>query len=193
MKKIHVILFIVFTQLGWAQSSAELKTAAQKIYDAYYNMDFEAVAALSYPKIIEQLGGNVLFTNKLDHDYQNDDFRKRLQLVKPIFVLGAIQKISGKSICVIGYRNPERYFFEKKLTAASVAAEAEKLKKANLTNDVTFEPKRNSFNVRKNSKLIAVFDETTQNQWKFFNWDDPAQRAVLSQTFTAEEQKLLGL
>ncbi len=193
MKKIHLLFFILLNQLGWAQSSAELKTAVQKIYDAYYNMDFEAVAALSYPKIIEQLGGNVLFTNKLDQDYQNDDFRKRLQLVKPIFVLGAIQKISGKSICVIGYKNPERYFFEKKLTAASADAEAEKLKKANLTNDVTFEPKRNSFNVRKNSKLIAIFDETTQNQWKFFNWDDPAQRAVFSQTFRAEEQKILGL
>ncbi|MBS7786283.1 hypothetical protein KIH23_03155 [Flavobacterium sp. CYK-55] len=193
MKKICILLFIVLTQLGWAQNSAELKTAAQKIYDAYYNMDFEAVAALSYPKIIEQLGGNILFTDKLDHDYQNDDFRKRLQLVKPIFVFGTIQKISGKSLCVISYKNPERYFFEKKLTAASATTEAEKLKKANLTNDVTFEPKRNSFNVRKNSKLIAVFDETTQNQWKFFNWDDPAQREVLSQTFSAEDRKKLGL
>lgn len=180
-------------QMNFAQSSAELKTAAQKIYDAYYTMDFEAVAALSYPKIIEQSGGNILFTDKLDHDYQNDDFRKRLQLVKPIFVFGAIQKISGKSLCVIGYKNPERYFFEKKLTAASAAAEAEKLKKANLTNEVTFEPKRNSFNVRKNSKLIAVFDETTQNQWKFFNWDDPAQRTVFNQIFSAEELKILGL
>ena len=156
-------------------------------------MDFEVVAALSYPKIIEQSGGNILFTDKLDHDYQNDDFRKRLQLVKPIFVFGTIQKISGKSLCVISYKNPERYFYEKKLTATSAAAEAEKLKKTNLTNDVTFEPKRNSFNVRKNSKLLPVFDETTQNQWKFFNWDDPVQREALSQTFSAEDRKKLGL
>lgn len=190
--KLLLILFLVSANF-WAQNSSQLKTSVQKIYDANYNMDFDAITALSYPKIIEQLGGAVLFADKLDHDYQNEVFRKRLQLVKPIFVFGSIQKIGEAQFCVISYKNPERYFFENKLTTANAATEAEKLKKDNLTKDVTFEPKRNSFNVRKTSKFIAVFDASTQNEWKFFNWDDPAQREAFEKIFSTEIKKQLGL
>jgi len=41
--------------------------------------------------------------------------------------------------------------------------------------EVIFEPIRNSINVKYGSKLIAVADSATQNQWKFFNFDGPAQ------------------
>ncbi|MBS1534411.1 MAG: hypothetical protein JST78_04980 [Bacteroidetes bacterium] len=193
MKNKRLLILLLLSTTFWAQTASPLKTASQKIYDAHYNMDFDAIIALSYPKLVEQLGGAILFADKLDHDYQNEVFRKRLQLVKPIFVFGSIQKIGEAQFCVVSYKNPERYFFENKLTTANAATEAEKLKKDNLTKDVTFEPKRNSFNVRKNSKLIAVFDASTQNEWKFFNWDDPAQRGAFEKIFSADIQKQLGL
>jgi hypothetical protein len=43
---------------------------------------------------------------------------------------------------------------------------------------VTFETKRNSLNVKRTTTYFAVMDETTINEWKFFNLDDANQLAT---------------
>jgi hypothetical protein len=156
-------------------------------------MDFDGITTLSYPKIVTEMGGAVLFAEKLDQDYQNDTYRMRLQLVKPIFVLGPIQKIDEASYCVITYKNPVRYFYEPKLDSNSAQIQTNKLREKDQTKDVTFEPKRNSFNVRRTSKLIAVADSSTEHTWKFINLDDVEQRSRLNNILNETVKKQLGL
>ena len=67
------------------------------------------------------------------------------------------------------------------------------LKEINKTKDVVFEPKRNSFNVKKISTFVAVMDETTYNEWKFFNLDDASQKEIFDVTFNEIIKKELGL
>ena len=62
----------------------------------------------------------------------------------------------------------------------------------NNTKEVFFEPKRNSINVKRVSILIAIVDETTNNQWKFFNFDDVEQRAIFKTIFNETIKKELG-
>lgn len=192
MKSKLFFILVLLSTVSFAQSLDQLKTATKKIYDANYTMDFETVAQLTYPPIVTAIGKDK-FLEKLDTDYQNEAFRMRLELVTPVFMYAPIKKITNRSFVVVSYKNPVRYFFETKLNAALAAEKVSELRKSNQTQDVTFEPKRNSFNVRRTSKFIAISDETTGGDWKFYNLDDVVQRQLFDTTFDAAVKKELGL
>ena len=189
--KLFFLLFLLSSS-SFAQSIDQLKIATKKIYDANYTMDFETVAQLTYPQIVTAIGKDKLL-EKLDTDYQNEAFRMRLELVTPVFIYAPIKKIANRSFVVVSYKNPVRYFFENKLNPTIAAEKVTELRKKNQTQDVTFEPKRNSFNVRRISKLIAISDETTSGYWKFYNLDDEVQRQFFDTTFDITVKKELGL
>lgn len=193
MKKITLGLFLLWGMFSNAQSLDNLKAQTKKIYDANYTMDFEPLAELTYPDIVGQLGGRDKFLEKLDTDYQNDEFRKRLQLESPVFQYSEIKKIDGKSWCVISYYNPIRYFFEKKMDAATGQQKAAELKQSAQATQTIYEPKRNSINVKRHSRFVAIADETTQNQWKFINFDDVSQREMADKLLNESIKKQLGL
>lgn len=187
-----LLAFLLSVTLS-AQSQQELLSKASKLYDANYNMDFDEIADLTYPKVVEKLGGREPFTQKLDLDYQNDKMRKRLQLTSPIFQVGTEKKIEGKTFCVILYRNPTRYFYEKKLDATEMQREVDNWKKIAATKEVYAEPQRNTINVKRVSRFVAVADENTSGQWQFFNFDDLDQVSAFDALFSTDLKKQLGL
>ena len=192
MKTRMWILLFLSTLNTIGQSLEKLKSNTKKIYDANYTMDFEAVTELTYPSIVAQIGKDQ-FIAQLDANYQNDEFRMRLEIVNPTFSYSNIKKIESHSFCVISYKNPVRYFFENKLDGLSAPRRVALLKQTTLDTDVIFEPKRNSINVKQNSRLIAVYDDTTKFQWTFFNFDDLTQRQLFYTTFNNNVKKELGL
>ena len=114
-KKLTSLLLFLFIATSFSQSRADLIIATKKMYLANYNMGFEEIVALSYPKIVETISKETML-EKLDLRHQNEEFRLRLQLEMVPFQFGPIKKIKGKSFCVVTYRNPIRYFFENKLS-----------------------------------------------------------------------------
>ena len=145
MKQKILSLLLFFSSINcFSQTLDNLKRETKKVYDANYLMEFEAVVALSFPKIIETIGQDKML-EILDLDYQNDEFRYRLQLVNPIFIYSEIKKIDDKSYCVISYKNPVRIFYEKKLSMNDGLKKAAQIKEQTNATQVTFEPKRNSF------------------------------------------------
>ena len=192
MKSKLILLFLFLSISTFSQSTESLKVATKKFYEANYLMDFETIVSLSYSKMAETIGKDVMF-EKLEKYYENDEYRLREQLETLPFQYNAIKKIEGKSFCKITFRNPMRYFFETKLTAETASAKTIWLKQINKTKDVTFEPKRNSFNIRRQSTYIAIMDEITNNEWKFFNLDDANQLASFQTIFGESIKKELGL
>ncbi len=190
--KILSILFLLTVFFSFSQASERLKSSTQKFYEANYLMDFETIVSLFHPEMVKAIGKDE-WLEKLDKYYENDQYRLREQLEALPFQYGSIKTIAGKSFCVITFRNPLRYFFETKLTAENAAQKAIWLKEINKTKDVTFEPKRNSFNVRKITTYLAVTDETTNNEWLFFNLDDANQLASFQTIFGESIKKELGL
>ena len=191
-KKFTLLLLFLLIATGYSQSRVDLMVATKKIYEANYNMGFEEIVALSYPKIVETIGKEAML-KKLDLRHQNEEFRLRLQLEIVPFQFGPIKKIEGKSFCVVTYRNPMRYFFENKLTPEAALEKTAWLKEINHPKEVTFEPKRNSFNVKKTSNFIAIADETTYTEWRFFNLDDANQKEIFDTIFNETVKKELGL
>jgi hypothetical protein len=191
MKTKITFLFLLYGTIAISQSLENLKASTKKIHDANYNMDFGVLTELTYPKIYES--GKTAFEEKLDTDYQNDIFRMRLEIENPVFQYSEIKKVNDKSICIITYKNPIRYFFEAKLDATTAQQKVASLKESFKAYEVNFEPKRNSINVKRNSKLIAIADDSTQNEWKFINLDDLAQREIARKLLNESIKKELGL
>lgn len=187
-KVLRAVVFLV-GPMCFAQDPVVLKSVSE-LYDSNYNMDFELIAELSYPKVVEQLGGKDEFLEKLDSDYQNDTFRKRLQLTAPVFQVHPVKTLNGHQFCVVSYRNPTRYFYEKKMDAAEMNKEVEQWKRIASTKEVFGEPNRNSINVKRISKFVGVSDAATNGQWKFFNLDDLQQLAIFDALFAAEKTQL---
>jgi hypothetical protein len=179
-------------QVLHSQNLDGLKTEAKKIYDANYAMDFEGIVALTHPKVFETIDAKAL-SAKLDTDYQNAEFGKRLVYETPRFEFAPIKKIGSKSVCVIRYRNPIRYNYENALDAATIETKAAALKESLKAAKVTFEQKRNSFFVERVSVLIAIADASTGNTWRFIDLDESTQRSVAGQLFDAAAKKELGL
>ena len=192
MKNKLSILLLFFSVVTFSQSTESLKIATKKYYKANYLMDFETIVSLSHPLMVQTIGKDLLL-EKLDKYYENEEYRLREQLETLPFQYGMVKKIEGKSFCVITFRNPIRYFFETKLTTETAADKANWLKQINKSKEVTFEPKRNSFNVKRTTTYLAVMDETTINEWKFFNLDDANQLASFQTIFGERIKKELGL
>ncbi|WP_445452265.1 hypothetical protein [Flavobacterium sp. 25HG05S-40] len=187
-----LLLLLISGYSTYSQSVAALKTDTQKMYEANFLMDFETIVSLSYPKMVENYGREA-WLEQIEKHYENDEFRLRLQLETVPFQYSEVKKIEGKSFCVITCRNPIRYFFETKLTSETATIKTIWLQEVNKTKEVTFEPKRNSFNVRKTTTMLAVCDETTNNKWTFFNFDDEKQYQAFRTLFEESTQKELGL
>lgn len=189
MKTKAYILFIFITINAFSQSIDKLKLEAKKLYDSNYLMEFETVADLTYPKIYEEIGKET-FIEKMDWAYQNDEYRLRLQLPNVVFQYSELKKSGGKSFYIITFKNPVRYFFEEKLTTEQAAEKKKQLQEINQTQDIIFEPARNSFNVKKTTTYIAISDESTSGEWKFFNFDDKDQREFFEKEFPSLFQEL---
>lgn len=190
MRKIVSLSLFFCCCVSFSQTLESLKPLTQKICGANYNMDFETVADLTYPQMFENRKS---FTEKLDNDYQNQVFRMRLQIENPVFKYSEVYKIDGKSYCLISYNNPTRYFYENKMSDAVGQQTAAELKISAKATQTIWEPKRNSINVKRNSQLIAIADERTQNHWKFINLDDQGQRAAAESVLNESLKKQLGL
>ena len=193
MKSKLIILLLVFSSFTtFSQSVESLKVATKKLYEANYLMDFETIVLLSYPKMVETVGAAQLL-EKIEKHYENDEYRLREQLEILPFQYGTIKKVAGQTFCIITFRNPMRYFFETKLTPEMATQKKAWLQEINATKDVTFEPTRNSFNVRKTSNYVALADETTTNEWRFFNLDDSNQLTSFKSLIDENIRKELGL
>ena len=187
---LSLVLFISFT--AFSQSKGSLQIAAKKIYDANFLMDFEGIKSFTYPKVYETIG-DAAFVEQLENDFQNSEYRMRYQLEKVPMIMSEIKTSEGKSFCVVRFRNPKRYLYENKLNATQVAEKKAWLQEKEKTQNVTFEPARNSFNVRSESIYVAVFDVETMGEWKFFNLDDAFQSKIFHTLIDENIKNILGL
>jgi hypothetical protein len=190
--KILSLLFLLTVHFGFSQNGMQLLTSSKKLYTANFEMDFETIVSLSYPKMVDALGKEALL-DKLDKTYQNEEYRFRYQLESVPIITHQTQKIGIQTFCLLTCRNPVRYFFEKKLSSAEIVAKTTWLQEVNQTKEVTFEPKRNSFSVRRTTTYLAIMDESTAGQWKFINLDDSFQAAAFQSLFDENTKKQLGL
>ena len=151
---------------SFSQSKESLQASTKKLYDSNYLMEFETLADLTYPKIFEEIDREA-FIEKIDLDYQNEEYRLRLQLPNVIFQYSELKKSGGKSFYIVTFKNPVRYFFEEKLTTEQAAEKKKQLQEINQTQDVTFEPARNVLMSKKQQLMLPFLMKILQANGSF--------------------------
>lgn len=189
---LFLIACVVFGNLAAAQTMASLKSEAAKFQKAHYNMFFEGIAEQSYPKLVEEMGGEAKFAAISDSDFQNNEVGKRWQIVDPQYLIGQMIKEGNKKFALITFRNPVRYFYENKMASIEIDRDVNELKSKTGAKDVYYEPKRNTINVKQNTRFLAISDASTSGKWKFINLDEPAQLDFADRTFGKDLRIKIG-
>lgn len=187
--KLFTFILALTISNNFAQSLETLKNETVKIYNASYNMDFETILDLTYPKVFDIVNRETMLSS-LDNLFQNKTMKVRFIYPKVNFIYSDIKEIEGKKFCVINYKNAMRITFDEKLNQEKVAIFLKSMNEAKKYNTVQFETERNSFFLEGNSILIAISDQFSKNQWTFLNHDSDE---FFLQIFNATIKKELGL
>jgi len=191
MKSRLTLLFLFIGIVTFAQSEEALKKGAKQMYEASYNLNFETVLDLTYPKIFdiasrEQLG------QILQNSFLNEQFQIRLVFPEVTFKYGKIKEIEGKKAVFITYVSAMRMTFEQKFYGNEAQEMLMGLKQSLPEKKVTFEPNTNSFFIEGTDAMLAISDNHTNKTWKFITYDK-VQRPMLVQMLGENLLKELGL
>jgi hypothetical protein len=184
--KILIVLFTFYSTVSFSQSLENLKSETDILYSAFYNMDFKTILDKTYPKVFELEGRDAMLT-KRDSLHQNQTTSYRYVYPKVNFSFSEIKEIEGKKFCTIKYNRAVRITFEKKLNTQKAEEFQKSMKDSGKFKSVIFEKNRNSFLMIGPVTLIAVADETGNNNWTFIDIQDNLnQLKVLSEQIKKE-------
>lgn len=189
--KLSFFLALLLVQLTFSQDAKELKDGAQKVYDATMSLNYDAILDLTYPKLFEIVPREQLRQMIVQTFNGNEEMKVKLINVAPNFSFGEIKKIDNHSFCLINHNLSMEIILKVKLTPDEATAMLDLFKEAMETREVTFDKEKNAFKITKIATMIAIADESTKNQWKYFNRDK--KNALLSTLFGEKVAKELGL
>lgn len=189
MKKIVTLLVLFISFYNHAQNIDALKTNANKVYDCTAKQDFNCILDLSYPKLFSIAPKETMLEVLKNSFGGNPDFKIKMITVNPNFQYGEIKKIEDKTFCVIKHNNAMTMTFTEKIETPEMYISL--FKESMKTDDITFDKKTNSINIKLISTMVAVADNTTNNEWRFLN-DDKSGK-IFSLIFNENIKKELGL
>jgi hypothetical protein len=188
---LFLILWFVGSYITKAQTNETLQTEVEKIYEASYVLDYDAILNYTHPKLFDFISREQM-TTVMQSMFENEAFQIRFVHPKVAFTYGNIQTIEGNSYCVIQYNNAMRMTFDKKMNGTKVTEIRSDLLESKEYEKVTFEKERNSFFIEGKSILIGVKGEGTQNQWRFVNYSS-SQAQLVTMILGDDIIKSLGL
>lgn len=184
MKNKILVLFLFLSVIGFAQNKETLQVEVEKMYEASYVLDYDAILTYTHPKLFDFASKDQM-TAVMQNMFENEDFKIRFVHPKVNFTYSEFQKIDGTTYCVINYNGALRMTFEKKLNNTEIDEMKKKFADSKEYEKITYEPARNSFLIEGKSTLIAIHGEATQNQWRFVNYS--ASQAQLAKMILSEE------
>jgi len=184
-------LFLFIGLITFAQSEETLKKDAKLMYQASYNMNFETVLDLTYPKIFD-LASREQLGQILRNSFQNEQFNIRLVFPEVTFKYGKTKEIEGKKAVLITYVSAMRMTFEQKFYGNEAQEMLMGLKQSLPEKKVSYEPNTNSFFIEGTDAMIAISDNHTNQSWKFITYDK-VQRPMLVQMLGENLLNELGL
>ena len=171
MKNNFTLLFFFLSITGFSQSMESLKTETDKMYEASYNLDFETILDLTYPRFF-QLTSRDAMLNTMEEYYRNKTSKIRFVYPTMHFTYSDIKTIDDRKFCVIKYKCGMRVTYMQKLTPETADRILTSMRKNSNTFSTVFEEDKNSFFYTGDAILIAVSDSLTKGEWRFINYDD---------------------
>lgn len=191
MKKLFITLFIITGCLftASAQDKAALQQGAERIYKNTTQGNYEALLDDTYPKIFNFIPKDQML-KMLQGLLKGDGYVMDVLEAPANFQYGEIKKIGDGSYCIIKHDLLSKMTFTQPVSDAESKELIANLKNAMHTDDVTFNPRSNSFTILSRADLIAVYDSSTGGKWKFMN---KGGEKLMDKLFTKEVRSALGI
>ncbi|ESU26320.1 hypothetical protein FLJC2902T_28020 [Flavobacterium limnosediminis JC2902] len=189
--KITFITLLVTVGIS-AQSMDDLKRDSKMLYEATYNMAFDTMLDFTYPLVFKFVERADMY-GALDSSFQNETYSIRYLYTTPHFSYSDINAFDNGLYCVVSYENSIRMTYNQPLNnEATQKRIMETLQKSFPGSIIRFEKERNAFNIIKTDKLVAIYDDFTEGEWKFISYD-PKYKELLDAVITEKVRKQLGL
>lgn len=186
------ILFIVsffYCFLSYSQDLPSLKTEAIKMYENAVNLEFDKIFDQTYPKVFEIASREQMKDIMMDA-FTNDDMSIQIIKIDPSFTFGEIKKINNQNFCLYEHENKMSMKFNEDM-GDSAQMMINMIKESMKASEVTYDSKSYTFTILKRSKVLAVWDDTTNNTWKFLNIDN--EDSFIKTIFKEDILKQLGI
>ena len=172
-----------------SQTIEPLKVEIEKIYQATVVLDYDAILDATYPKVFEIVPKEQMKEVLKSTFNGGEGIKIKLLPTQPEFSFGEIFKIDNQSFCLVDHNLSMQLTMDEKMEDVEMMISI--FKSALETEKVTFDEQTNTFTIHKRSTMIGIYDEFTNNSWKFLNKD---KNNVLANKLLSEKViKTLGL
>lgn len=188
--KLIASFIIVFVSLQMHSQTIEpLKVEIEKIYQATVVLDYDVILDATYPKVFEIVSKEQMKEVLKSTFNGGEGIKIKLLPTQPEFSFGEIFKIDNQSFCLVDHNLSMQLTMDEKMEDVEMMISI--FKSALETEKVTFDEPTNTFTIHKRSTMIGIYDEFTNNSWKFLNKD---KNNVLANKLLSEKViKTLGL
>lgn len=189
MKKIIQFLLILATINCYSQDVASLKVGAKKVYDYTTNQNYVGLLEMSYPKLFEIVTKTDMIAMLKKTFDETEGYKIIMIPSEPNFVFGEIKKIDKQLFCVINHDITVQMIFDEPIPTEEIQEYITVFKENMSSDNVTYDTAKKTMTIISKSKLIAISDETTKNEWRFLTYNNN----VFDMMFTPKIKTELGL
>lgn len=189
MKKLLITLFLLAGYMLNAQDMKALQTDATRMYKNTTAGKYEALLADTYPKIFELVPKDKML-QVLKNTLQGDGFVMDILEAEPNFKFGDVKTINGGYYTLVDHDLLIKMTFIEPMTGLEAKDMLKNLKASMKTEDIIYNPKFNSFTIKKRADVIAISNSITGGKWKFLNRSSPG---MMEKVLGADVVKALNL
>lgn len=173
----------------YSQTIEPLKAEVERIYQATVVLDYDTILDVTYPKLFD-LVSKAQMKEVLKATFKGDEgIKVKLLPIQPEFTFGEIFKIDNQYFCLVNHNLSMQLIMDEKIEDVEMMISI--FKSMMETDKVTFDQSANTFTIHKRSTMIGIYDQFTNNTWKFLNKD---KSNVLANKLLSEKViKTLGL
>lgn len=172
MKKLLVALALLIGYTLNAQDMKALQTDATRMYKNTTAGKYEALLADTYPKIFEIVPKEKML-QVLKNTLQGDGFVMDILDAEPNFKFGEVKTVDAGYYTLVDHDLLIKMTFIEPLSGLEAKNMLKNLKTSMKTEDITYNPKFNSFTIKKRADVIAIANKVTGGKWKFLNRSSP--------------------
>lgn len=189
MKKILLALALLTAFGAAAQDKKALEADATRFYKNTTDGKYDALLADTYPKVFEFIPKDKMLES-LQGMLKGDGYVMDVMDTPANFDFSEIKHIGTGYYCIVKHDLLLKMTFTEPIGEAEANAMIQNFKKAMKTNEVSFNPKYNTFTMKQRADIIAIANPATGGKWKFLN---RSGEKLMAKVLDEEVRKALGV
>lgn len=168
MKKLFLALALTIALSSFAQDKKALETDVARFYKNTTDGKYEDLLADTYPKVFEFIPKDKMLQS-LEGMLKGDGYIMDVMDAPANFEYGEIKQIGDGYYCIIKHDLLLKMTFKEPIGEAEANTMVQNFKTAMKTQEVSFNPKFNTFTMKQRADIIAISNTLTSGKWKFLN------------------------